>query len=85
MSAKPACNNVKEATKYCRTWLLGKYQHANGSFWHVSDIWMTWSSAKKQDNPIRFDEKRAERVLKFIQLLPHTKENGRQVGKTSKS
>ncbi|WP_420055762.1 hypothetical protein [Escherichia coli] len=43
------------------------------SFWPASVTLMTWKTQQKKTIRFKFDKDKAERVAKFIQLLPHTK------------
>ncbi len=55
------------------TWFAEKFRFAVMSFWPASVTLMTWKIQLKKSIPFKFDKDKAERVAKFIQLLPHTK------------
>lgn len=73
MSTKSVCQNVKDATKYCKDVVAGKIPACKWVILacqrHLDDL----IRSKDKTFPYVFDEKRAEKVLRFIQLLPHTK------------
>lgn len=73
MSKPELYPNVAEALGYCKAVVAGKIPAGK---WivlackrHLDDL----KSSKLSDFPYMFDPKKAEKVLRFIQLLPHTK------------
>ena len=70
MSAYP---NVTAANKYARDVVAGKIPVCRMARLACEKHLTELKKQKEKDFPFRFDKDKAERICKFIQLLPHTK------------
>ncbi|WP_256235945.1 terminase large subunit domain-containing protein, partial [Pseudomonas sp. NBRC 111135] len=71
--AKAACANVDKAMAWAKTVLKGKVPACQYVHQAIERHFADLKASRGKDYPFYFDPEAAEKKLKLIQLLPHTK------------